>query len=137
MTVSVTRDIDTCLAIRKAVFTDEQGIAEADDADGLDEVAVLFLLHDDDIAIGTARLLIDGEAGKIGRVAVLKDHRGRGHGQALVAAAVAEARRRGLSRVKLGSRADTTDFYGRLGFAPEGPIFDDVGIPHQMMVHSL
>ena len=137
MTVAVTRDIAACLAIRKAVFTNEQGIAEADDVDGLDETAVQFLLHEGKDPIGTARMLIDGGTGKIGRVAVLKEHRGAGHGATLINAATEEAKRLGLTSVKLGSRADTTDFYARLGFIPEGDVFDDVGIPHQMMVLAL
>ncbi len=137
MTVTVTRDIATCLAIRKAVFTDEQGIAEADDVDGLDDTAVQLLLREDDTPVGTARMLVDGDTGKIGRVAVLMAHRSKGHGATLINAAIAEAQRLGLARVKLGSRADTTDFYARLGFAPEGDIFDDVGIPHQMMFRAL
>ena len=137
MNVTVTRDIATCLAIRKSVFTDEQGIAEADDVDGLDDTAVQLLLHEDETAVGTARMLVEGTTGKIGRVAVLKAHRGSGHGATLIKAAVTEARRLGLAKVKLGSRADTTDFYARLGFQPEGDIFDDVGIPHQMMVRTL
>ncbi|MEM9970600.1 MAG: GNAT family N-acetyltransferase [Pseudomonadota bacterium] len=135
--VETTRDVATCLAIRKAVFTDEQGVAESDDVDGLDETAVQFLLFENKAAVGTARMLVAGDCGKIGRVAVLKHHRGGGHGAALITAAVAEARHRGLARVKLGSRADTTAFYARLGFRPEGDIFDDVGIPHQMMVLSM
>jgi len=137
MTVIVTRDIATCLAIRKEVFTDEQGIAEADDVDGPDDTAVQFLLHQNDTPVGTARMLIDNDTGKIGRVAVIKASRGSGHGATLIKAAIAEAERLGLLRVKLGSRADTTDFYSRLGFVPEGDLFDDVGIPHQMMVRDL
>ena len=137
MTATVTRDLATCLAIRKAVFTDEQGIAESDDVDGLDETAVQLLLHEGDTPVGTARMLINSDTGKIGRVAVLKTHRGSGLGATLIKAAIAEAQRLGLARVKLGSRADTTDFYTRLGFVPEGDIFDDVGIPHQMMVRAL
>lgn len=137
MTVTVTRDIAICLDIRKAVFTDEQGIAEADDVDGLDEMAVQFLLHESDQPVGTARMLVDDDTGKIGRVAVLKAHRGAGHGATLIKAAIEEAQRLGLAKVKLGSRADTTDFYARLGFTLVGDEFDDVGIPHQMMVRSL
>ncbi len=137
MTVTVTRDITTCLSIRRAVFTDEQGITEADDVDGLDDTAVQFLLLEGEAAIGTARMLIDDDTGKIGRVAVLKTHRGNGRGAALIKAAIIEAERLGLAKVTLGSRADATDFYARLGFVLEGDVFDDVGIPHQMMVLNI
>ena len=41
--IEVTRDIATCLALRRVVFIEEQGISEADDVDGLDESAVHLL----------------------------------------------------------------------------------------------
>ena len=137
MTVKVTRDLATCLAIRKSVFTQEQGIAEADDVDGLDGTAVQVLFYVDQVPVGTARMLKDSDTGKIGRVAVLKPYRGHGHGARLIEAAIHEAKRLGLLQVKLGSRVDTTAFYARLGFRPVGEVFDDVGIPHQTMVRDL
>ena len=69
MTVSITetRDIATCRALRRTVFIDEQGVSEADELDDLDQVAIHLLASDDRHAIGSARLLVQRDLGKIGR----------------------------------------------------------------------
>lgn len=135
--VGPTDDLSSCLSIRAAVFTDEQGISSEEDQDGLDDTAIQFLLTHADEPIGTARMLIDDTVGKIGRVAVLKSHRGAGHGKRLIEAAIAKATALGLARVKLGAQVDAIGFYSALGFSPVGDVFDDAGIPHQMMVRDL
>ena len=135
--VGTTDDLASCHAIRAAVFVDEQGIAAEEDIDGRDADAVQFLMFRNDTPVGTARMLIDGDTGKIGRVAVLKDHRGAGYGKRLIEAAVAEAQARGLARVKLGAQVEATGFYAALGFTPVGDVFSDAGLPHQMMVRAL
>ena len=135
--VGTTGDLASCLAIRAAVFVIEQGIAAEEDIDGRDADAVQFLIFLNETPVGTARMLIDGDTGKIGRVAVLKDHRGAGYGKRLIEAAVAEAQARGLARVKLGAQVEATGFYAALGFTPVGDVFSDAGLPHQMMVRAL
>lgn len=54
---------------------------------------------------------------------IVEEHRGKGIGEALMRAALAEARRRGLTRVELTVRADNTRaiaLYRRIGFVDEG-----------------
>lgn len=137
MTVSVTDDLETVLAIRRAVFIEEQGVSVEDEIDGKDPDAVHLLAEDDGDAVGTARLLFSGEVGKIGRVAVLKRARGKGLGKELVLFAVEEARRRGARRAMLGAQTHALGFYEALGFSAVGPEFQDAGIPHREMVREL
>ncbi|NJM84554.1 MAG: GNAT family N-acetyltransferase, partial [Tabrizicola sp.] len=80
MEIAVTGDIATCRALRRAVFIEEQGVSEADEIDDLDGEAVHLLAHVDGRAVGSARLLVRGETGKIGRVCVLPEARGAGLG---------------------------------------------------------
>jgi ElaA protein len=87
--------------------------------------------------VGTARVLLRGDTGKIGRVCVLRPMRGRGIGAALIRAAVEELRARGFSRAKLGSQVHAIPFYEGLGFVAEGPVYDDAGIPHRDMTLGL
>ena len=88
--------------------------------------------------MGTARLLIQGETGKIGRVCVLAEVRGAGIGAALIRAAVAElAAIQGISRARLGAQVHALGFYERLGFAAVGPVYMDAGIEHRDMVLGL
>lgn len=136
--ITETRDIATCRALRRIVFIEEQSVSEADEIDDLDDVAIHLLAMDNSIPIGSARLLTDGETGKIGRVCVLVQYRGRGIGAELIRAAVARfADKPAITRVKLGAQTHALDFYARLGFAAYGPLYMDAGIEHRDMVLTL
>ncbi len=136
--VARTEDVAACSALRRTVFIEEQGVSEADEMDGRDGEAVHLLARLDGTAIGSARLLLDPPAGKIGRVCVLGPHRGTGAGVALVEAAIGVLRGTdGIDRARLGAQIHALDFYRRFGFEAEGPIYDDAGIPHRDMVLSL
>jgi predicted GNAT family N-acyltransferase len=132
--IEVTRDIPTCQALRRVVFIDEQGVSEADEVDGLDGKAVHLLAWDGACPVGTARLLVKGPVGKIGRVCVLPEVRGTGLGAALIRAALVELGRvPGVAEAYLGSQSHATGFYEKLGFVVEGEEFLDAGIPHRHM----
>ncbi len=136
--IAETRDITTCRALRRRVFIDEQGVSEADELDDLDEVAIHLLASDDGLAIGSARLLVLGDLGKIGRVCVLASVRGRGIGAALIRHAVQRfAAEAGVTRVKLGAQTHALGFYEALGFRAVGDIYDDAGIAHRDMILDL
>ena len=139
MTLEVrrTEDLETCIALRRTVFVEEQKVPEELEVDGLDDEAVHLLATVDGRPVGTARLFAKGDTGKIGRVCVLREARGAGVGVALIRAAVEELRGRGLRRAKLGSQVHAIPFYEKLGFAAEGPVYDDAGIPHRDMVLAL
>jgi len=135
LTIAQTRDITLCRALRRTVFIDEQGVLEADEVDDLDEVAIHLLAHEDGQAIGSARLLVHGEVGKIGRVCVLAHARGRGIGAALIRHAVERFRgQSGITRVKLGAQTHALGFYAALGFVAIGEVYDDAGIAHRDMI---
>jgi ElaA protein len=105
VTIAETRDIALCRALRRTVFIDEQGVSEADELDDLDEGAIHLLAQEGRQAIGSARLLVQGDLGKIGRVCVLAPARGRGIG----------ARRRSGSTCRFRSSAEPGGFGFRLG----------------------
>jgi predicted GNAT family N-acyltransferase len=137
-TISRTDDLALCLRLRRRVFIEEQGVPEADEVDGRDHEAVHLLARAGDGAIGCARLLAIGRTGKIGRVCVLPEWRGRGVGAALVRAGIADfAARGGFGQVRLGAQIHASGFYARLGFVPEGAEYLDAGILHQDMVRAL
>jgi predicted GNAT family N-acyltransferase len=136
--IELTRDIATCQRLRRVVFIEEQGVSEAEEVDGLDGSAIHFLALNDGRPVGTARLLVKGDTGKIGRVCVLPEARGTGLGAALIEAALDELRRvPGVSTAVLGSQSQATAFYEKLGFAVEGEEFLDAGIAHRRMRRAL
>lgn len=136
--IAPTRDIAACIALRRAVFIDEQGIAEADEIDTLDDGAIHLLATVNGQPMGTARLLFDGTTGKIGRVCVLAVARGTGLGAALMRASLDQLRRHPhLTTARLGAQTHAIAFYERFGFAATGPVYDDAGIPHRDMTAPL
>ena len=132
------RDMDDCYAIRTAVFCREQGVSAELEFDGLDENCRHYLARIAGTAVGTARLrpLSVGDV-KFERVAVLKDHRGRGIGWALMERALADARIDGHKRALLHAQTHAGEFYRRLGFRQEGDGFMEAGIPHMRMSMDL
>lgn len=120
--------------IRRRVFIEEQAVPEELEWDGEDEHALHWLAWLGDDAIGTVRLRAGDH---IGRMAVLREHRGRGVGALLLDAAVAHARAAGTPEVHLHAQVHALEFYARAGFIAEGPVFDDAGIPHRTMRQTL
>ena len=138
LTIAETRDIALCRVLRRSVFIEEQGVSEADELDKYDGTALHLLARLDGVAVGTARLLVKGDVGKIGRVCVLASARGKGIGAALIRAAVDRFRDMpGLANVRLGAQTHALEFYTRLGFTPMGEVYQDAGIPHQDMELAL
>lgn len=118
-------------AVREAVFIREQNVPESIERDALDPLCRHVLARAaDGTPIGTGRLTPDH---RIGRMAVLREWRGRRVGDALLRALVEEARRAGLREVGLHAQASAIDFYQRHGFLPAGPRFQEAGIEHQTM----
>ena len=136
MTVSIREaswdaDADALLAVRHAVFVDEQGVPADMELDEHDVGAIHLLATSDDARpVGTARLLDDG---KIGRIAVLPSYRERGIGTALLRRLLQIAIRRGDKEVYLYAQCAAVPFYARHGFVAYGDVFDEAGIDHQAM----
>lgn len=138
MKIEVTDDLAACLAVRIAVFVDEQGYSEAEEFDGQDDHAIQLLARDGARPVGTARVFVEGGTGKIGRVCVLPEQRGTGLGADLIRAALDVLRARpGVTRVKLSAQVRAAGFYEKLGFVGYGPEYDDGGVPHRDMVRDL
>jgi len=134
--IEVTDDIATCLRLRREVFIDEQGVSEADEIDDLDGQSLHLIAFVDDAPAGTARITIQGDTAKIGRVCVLRPYRGTGLGADLIRKALEVATGK-ATKAKLGAQVHALRFYERLGFVATGPVYDDAGIDHRDMVRDL
>ena len=113
--------------IREQVFIQEQQIAVADEWDAEDAVSLHFVVYDQDQPIATARLL---QNNSVGRVAVLKSHRGTGIGKLLMQQIIQQAKHQQREFLKLSSQVHAIQFYAGLGFKVEGEQYLDCGIPH-------
>ncbi|MEZ5724201.1 MAG: GNAT family N-acetyltransferase [Paracoccaceae bacterium] len=137
MRIEETEDLALCHALRRAVFIEEQGVSEAEEMDELDGLAIHFLGWIEGRPVATARIFVEGETGKIGRVCVLAEARGTGAGLAIMRATIAALRERGAKTAKLSSQTHAMPFYEKLGFVAYGSEYPDAGIPHRDMVLEL
>ncbi len=136
--IAKTCDLETCQELRRIVFIEEQNVPVAREVDGLDQDAIHLLAFQDDEPAGTARILVRGEIGKIGRVCVLKQYRGTGIGADLINAALEQMRKiDGVKTARLGAQIAAVGFYRALGFAEIGDEYIDAGIRHIDMERAL
>ena len=122
-------------AVRFKVFVEEQHVPEDEEWDAQDATSRHVLAAaPDGTPIGTGRLLRDGH---IGRMAVLKEWRGRGVGSALMARLLLLAREARHEVVRLHAQTHALGFYEKLGFVAEGEEFMEANIPHFVMTRSV
>lgn len=121
--------------VRRAVFIEEQGVPEALEWESWDGDCAWFVAEDGgNTIVGIGRLSPEG---RVGRMAVLPEWRGRGVGSALLVAALTEARGRRQRRVELSAQSRAVPFYERHGFSAIGDEYLDAGIPHRTMTLEL
>ena len=124
----------TLRAIRTKVFVEEQGVPPDLEWDGLDEHAYHVIAYaPDGTPIGTGRLLQDGH---IGRLAVLREWRGKGVGRSILDMLMVIANKMGNDIVRLHAQTRVLDFYIGRGFAKQGTEFMEAGILHIAMTRS-
>jgi GNAT superfamily N-acetyltransferase len=100
--------------IRRAVLFAPERLAVAYDEDHPDdrmEGNTPFLFCENDEPVGVVRLDAHGEIGIVRLVAIVADRQRAGLGRAMDALLVAEARRRGISILRVNAAADAVGFY--------------------------
>lgn len=124
-------------SIRREVFIKEQGFN--DEFDETDKSCIHAVLFIDGEAAGTARLFTEdgGRSYHIGRMAVLKKHRGSGAGSEIMNAVCKKAAELGAERCELSAQCRARGFYEKLGFKADGETYLDEGCPHIHMEKTL
>ena len=143
--VLTSEEREQAFVVRMRVFVDEQKVPPEEELDAFDRTALHFLArqvpappHHPTGIVGTARLIDKGNGqGKVGRVAVLPEHRGHGVGHLLMQAVEQLAQDRGFQELILEAQCHAIPFYEKLGYVAEGAVFLDAGIEHRLMRKSI
>jgi predicted GNAT family N-acyltransferase len=131
-------DFSQIKAIRKVVFQEEQGVEEALEFDGKDEICDHLIAYLDNLAVGTARLrYLDDKTVKIERLAVLSTVRGEGIGKKIINEALLFIANKKIPEVMINAQVYIKGLYYKFGFVEEGEVFIEAGIPHVKMRKKL
>lgn len=125
--------------LRYLVFVIEQQIDVSIEFDGSDAYAVSFLMFDGTTPVGTIRYYKDEQGNyHIGRVAILPSYRSKGYGKAMMVWMHQYLKMLFNSvHIIIHAQAYLMKWYQSLGYKPEGPIFSEAGIDHQLMTLTL
>lgn len=121
------------LKIRETVFVKEQGFHN--EFDEIDSYARHLVLFDEKIPIATCRFFRreSCEDYYIGRIAVIKEYRGKNIGASLLKAAEAQIRNLGGKRILLHAQCRAKEFYEKQGYRSYGEIDSEQTCPHIWM----
>lgn len=134
--ISDKTDLEKAFSIRRLVFVAEQGVDPAAEYDEFEESSSHFLARIDGQSIGTARWRYTKYGVKLERFAVLKEVRGKGVGQALVAAVLDDVNSNPEAEGKtkyLHSQLAAMPLYAKFGFQSVGDMFEECTIQHYKM----
>lgn len=123
--------------IRTKVFVQEQGFKN--EFDSVDEYAKHIVIFDENgIGIATGRVFTDdGENYHIGRVAVVKSHRGEGLGLEIMEIAEAVAKEENAKSLIISAQLQAKHFYEKCGFFPIGEFYYDEHCEHIEMIKAI
>ncbi|MFD1852101.1 GNAT family N-acetyltransferase [Oceanobacillus bengalensis] len=123
--------------VRMKVFVEEQKVPEELELDELEDTAIHFLGLEDEHPVVASRLRFVDEYGKLERICVLKEYRGKSYGKDIIQAMELAAIRKGYKKSKLNAQTHAEEFYKKLGYKTISSEFMDAGIPHVTMVKEL
>ena len=130
-------DLTDVFEIRKKVFQMEQGVPSEDEFDAIDDLAIHVIVYTTDTnkrPVATGRVYFDGQNYRIGRVAVLKEERGKYYGDFAVRMLANKAFLAGASDIFIHAQTSVKSFYEKIGFQVDGDDFVEAGIKHIPMV---
>lgn len=122
------------LTIRKVVFIQEQNVDEKEEIDAFENHCIHVVAYEDDLPIATARLYKKNDViGKVQRVCVLKEYRGKNVGKALLLEMEKIAKSLNFKELHLGAQNHAIPFYEKLGYQICSNEYIDANILHHDM----
>ena len=121
--------------IRMQVFVKEQGFSKELELDEFEKTATHLVGFSNGESASTARYFFDKrrEEYLISRIAVRKEHRGKGFGAEIVTAAEKEIIAKGGKSAIIHAQLQAKGFYESIGYNTYGDIDLEEGVEHIMM----
>ncbi|MBM7553998.1 GNAT family N-acetyltransferase [Thalassobacillus pellis] len=135
--VETDEELQHAYRVRRVVFVDEQQVPEDLELDEHDETALHFVGYENKEPAAAARLRFVDDYGKLERICVLKELRGKSYGRQMIEAMEDRIRKEGLVHAKLNAQTHAQDFYKDLGYEKVSFEFMDAGIPHVTMIKQI
>lgn len=128
---------DAAKLVRQTVFVEEQGFVN--ELDDTDDIATHIVLYDEEKPAATCRIFQGEKSGEyiLGRLAVMKDYRGKNIGSRMISEAEKCVLAKGGKILMLHSQCRAKDFYAKSGYIEFGEIGYDEGCPHIWMKKQL
>lgn len=136
--VTTKQQLDDAFKIRKIVFVEEQKVPIELELDEFEDTATHFVGYgSNNEPIAASRLRFIDDYGKLERICVLKEHRGKNFGKQIILEMEQYVKEHGYTKTKLNAQSYAEPFYKKLGYETVSDEFIDAGIPHVTMVKKL
>ncbi len=129
-------DFSDALDIRETVFIREQHCPVDVERDAFDKTSLHLVVYDGKKPVGCGRIVAKPDYYKLGRIAVLKEERGRHYGDLIVRLLLFKSFDMGAKEVRLDAQETASSFYERFGFMRTGGPFLEANIVHIPMAVS-
>jgi predicted GNAT family N-acyltransferase len=130
-------DLTEVFAIRRKVFVEEQHIPDNIEFDEYDSEAMHVIVYEEAgsrTAVATGRISYNGQDCQLGRIAVLKEYRGRKYGDFTVRLLLNKAFTAGINEVTINCQKEVEEFYNKIGFHRVGSNFTEAGKSYCKMI---
>ena len=131
--VKTSAEKSSVISIRKDVFIKGMNIPKSLEIDDNEDDAHYVLAYLGNTPVGTARWRRTDEGIKFERFAVLDGFRLLGIGRKMTEFILSQIPKG--EHIYLNSQDTAIEFYKNIGFKSVGPMFEEVGIPHQKMIY--
>jgi len=135
--VTTNEQLNAAFNIRAIVFIDEQNVPPDLERDAFDQTATHVIGYKENKPIATGRIRFIDNYGKLERIAVLKEHRGKSYGTQIITYMEKIILNNGYEKSLLNAQTHATNFYEKLGYHVISDEFMDAGIPHVTMEKRL
>ena len=119
---------DDAKKIREEVFVKEQGFQN--EFDEIDKKSVHIVLYDENTPVAVCRLYCENFVYVLGRLAVIKNYRGKNIGSLMLEEAEKYVSEKGGNEIILHAQCRATGFYKKSGYSEYGEIDYDEYCPH-------